>query len=511
MDTRRTALATLTAATMLAAAGCATVATAPTHSSATGVSSTPGALTDSPVVLRLAVSDGTGTPSEPAVNKFVQAVAAASGGNVTIAPTFGAGKDTSKGFELGVADLVQRGETDLAVVSSRAWDLAGVTSLQALQAPYLIDNDTLMVAVAQGDVARRSLDAMGGGVVGLTLWPEDLRHLFSFPGCPRDFRSPMGISGATILWPKSQLTRELLESLGAVEYIEDDRHLDAASCKLQGQETGLSQVAAMAMNDAIGIGNVTLYPKYQVLVANQSSFDHLSDGQRRVLLNAAADVEADVIARHETDAVLALAWCEQGGSVITASNAERHAFEAAAVPIYARLETDPLTKQLIADIRALKASTPTSAGTSATNCVGGNTFVPAPTSATSDGVGYSGEVPPNGTFRAELTYDGLIAQGATTKWARDNAGVWTWTFLDGTFHTDQYDLPCDGTYRTVGGDYFHMEVDAGESVNCVGGDFIWKQEPDGIRLATLHIPEGTSAQDYWDIFRWIDRVWIKIG
>ena len=66
-----------------------------------------------------------GTPSEPAVTKFVNDVATASSGNITIAPTFGAGAGTVKGFELGVADLVQRGETDLAVVSSRAWDLAG--------------------------------------------------------------------------------------------------------------------------------------------------------------------------------------------------------------------------------------------------------------------------------------------------------------------------------------------------------------------------------------------------
>jgi TRAP-type C4-dicarboxylate transport system substrate-binding protein len=496
---------------MLAAAGCATVATAPTASNAPRQSAPPGVLADPPVTLRMAVSDDVGAPSEPAVNRFVSDVAASSGGNVTVVPMFEAGKDTPKGFELGAADIVQRGEADLALVSSRAWDLAGVTSLQALQAPYLIDNDALMVAVAQSDVARRSLDAMGTGVVGLTLWPEDLRHLFSFPGCPRDFRSPAGVSGATILWQKSKLSRELLESLGAVEYAEDDRHLDAASCKLLGQENGLSQVGGMAMNDAIGIGNVTLFPKYQVLVANQSSLDHLSAGQRQILLNAAAVVEADVIARHATDAVLAVAWCEQGGSVVIATEQQRQAFAAAADPIYRRLEADPLTKQLVADIRALKASTPTSAGTSATACVGGNAFVPAPTSATSDGLGYSGDVPPNGVFRAELTYDGLIAQGGTPKWARDNAGVWTWTFLDGKFHTDQYDLPCNGTYRTIDGKYFHMEVDAGESVNCVGGDFLWKQEPDGIRLATLHIPDGTSAQDYWDIYRWIDRIWIKIG
>jgi hypothetical protein len=268
----------------------------------------------------------------------------------------------------------------------------------------------------------------------------------------------------------------------------------------------------MAMGDAIGIGNVTLFPKYQVLVANQASFDHLSAGQRQILLDAAAGVQADMIAGHQTDAALAVAWCAQGGSVVAASEQQRRAFVAAADPIYTRLEGDPLTRQLIADVRALKAAIPASSGTTATPCVGGNAFVPAPTSATSDGVGFSADVLPNGTFRAELTVDGLLAQGATEEWARMNSGVWTWTFLDGKYHyIEQGGNRCDGTYRTVDGKYFQMEVDAGQSVNCVGGDFLWKPEPDGIRLATLHIPDGTSAQDYWDIFRWLDRVWIKIG
>jgi TRAP-type C4-dicarboxylate transport system substrate-binding protein len=503
---------------MVVAAGCAGVANGPGDRSApaTGSSqaespSEPVVLRDSPVTLRLAVSDDREKPSGPAVTKFVTDVATASRGNITIAPTFDAGKNTKKGFELGVADLVQRGETDLAVVSARAWDLAGVTSLQALQTPFLIDNDGLELAVAESHVARRSLDAMGSGVVGLTLWPEDLRHLFSFPNCPRDFRSLAGVGGSTILWQESGITRELMERLGAVAYVEDDRHLDAASCKLQGQENGLSQVRAMALSDAIGIGNITLFPKYQVLVANKSSFDHLSDGQRQVLLNAAAGVKADAIARHPTDAALAVAWCAQGGSVVVATEQQRQAFISVGDPIVARLEADPLTKQLMADIRALKTTTPSAPGAAATACTGGTAFVAEPTSATSDGTGFSADIPPNGTFRAELTVDGMLAQGATEEWARMNAGVWTWTFRDGKYHyIDQGNLACDGTYRTNGA-WFHMDVNADQSVNCVGGDFLWKPEGDGIRLAALHIPEGTSAQDYWDIYRWLDRVWVKIG
>ena len=519
MHDRLSAVAALTMATMVAAAGCTGAANAPGDRTAAGggqmpasTSRTPVVLTDPPVTLRLAVSDDRGKPIELAVDKFVADVAAASGGNITISPTFDAGKDTDEGFELGVADLVQRDGADLAIVAARAWDLAGITSLQALQAPYLIDNDALALAVAQGDIARRSLDEMGHGVIGLTMWPEGLRHLFTFPNCPKDFRTPAGVKGATILWAASGVARELMRSLGTVEYVEDDRHLDAAACRLQGQETGFDQLRAMAMRDAIGIGNVTLFPKYQVLVASQASFDHLSAGQRQILLDAAAGVQADVIAGHQTDAALAVAWCAQGGSVVVASEQQLQAFVLAADPIYTRLEADPLTRQLIADIRALKTVTPVPAGTVATPCIGGNAFVPAPTSATSDGVGFSADVPPNGTFRAELTFDGLVAQGATEEWARMNSGVWTWSFLEGKYHyIEQAGNRCDGTYRTVDGKYFHMEVDAGQSVDCVGGDFLWKQEPDGIRLATLHIPDGTSAQDYWDIFRWLDRVWIKIG
>jgi hypothetical protein len=85
-------------------------------------------------------------------------------------------------------------------------------------------------------------------------------------------------------------------------------------------------------------------------------------------------------------------------------------------------------------------------------------------------------------------------------------------FRHGRYHyIDQNDLTCDGTIRSVEGRFFHLELDPGQSVNCVGGDFLWKEEGDGIRLATIHIPDTTSARDYWDIYRWLDRIWVRIG
>jgi C4-dicarboxylate-binding protein DctP len=520
MNRDRKTLTLLALSALLAGAACAgnsatpSVTGEPTTASTTSNSPTasPITLTDPPVVLRLAVSDAAGRPSEPGVNKFIASVAAASGGNITITPTFEAGQGTPEGFELGVANLVEHGDFDLAVVASRAWDLAGVTSLQGLQAPYLIDNDALSVAVAKSEAATRALAAMGNGVVGLTIWPEDLRHLFAFPKCNADFRSPTGVAGRIILWQPSGVGRELLvESLGAIEYVEDDRHLDAVACKLHGQEGGFDQVAAMALNTAVATGNVTLFPKYQILVANQATIEHLSTAQRQILVDAAAAAQAEAIAKLQSEAALSVAWCARGGSVVLADDGQLQAFMTAADPVYARLENDPFTAQLIADIRSLKAVTPPVAGTAATPCSGPVSFVPAPTSATSDGVGFSGDVPPNGTFRAEFKVDGLIGQGATLEWATMNAGVWTWTFSDGRYtYTDQNNLTCHGSSDSVDGRSFHLELDAGQSVNCIGGDFMWKQEPDGIRLSTFVDPETTSAQGYWDIYRWLDRVWIKI-
>jgi TRAP-type C4-dicarboxylate transport system substrate-binding protein len=509
--TQRTKRLTLLAVAGFLLGGCGTQGSSAGTAASTLPSATPVTLTDAPITLRLAVPDAMGRPSEASVNRFAASVASASHGNITIAPTFEAGAGTAKGFEVGVADLLKRGDYDLAIVASRTWGLAGVTSLEGFQAPYLIDNDALVVAVARSDVAQDALGAMGNGVLGLTIWPEDLRHLVTFPGCDVDFRSPTGVAGHTVLFQPSSVSRELIVgSLGAAEYIEDDRALDAQACRLQGQENGLSQVNAMALPTAVVIGNVTLYPKFQVLAANQDSFDHLSSAQRQILMTAAAEAQAEGIARRSTDAALSLAWCARGGSVVLSGEDQRQAYIATGETVYARLEADPVTKGLIDAIRALKATIQADPGTAAQACSGITTFVPAPTSATSDGIGFSSTVPPDGTYRAEFRVDDLMAKGATAEWATGNAGIWTWTFGGGRYsYTDINDLTCIGSAGSVD-DHYHLELDGGQSANCIGGDFRWKEEADGIRLMTFIDQAHTSAQDYWDVYRWLDIVWVKI-
>ena len=84
----------------------------------------------------------------------------------------------------------------MAVVPARAWSDAGVTSLRALQAPFLFESDEHVAAAVETPRSRRPVQRVRGQrVIGLTLFPESLRHLFSF-GEP--MLSPADVKGKTL-------------------------------------------------------------------------------------------------------------------------------------------------------------------------------------------------------------------------------------------------------------------------------------------------------------------------
>jgi TRAP-type C4-dicarboxylate transport system substrate-binding protein len=133
-----------------------------------------------PITLRLAIADAQDRPSEPYVLAFIDQVKSLSNGNITVEPVWNAGDDTFVGFESGIVQHVMRGDMELGLTASRAFDTESVRSFQALQAPFLITSDAVSKAVATSEIATRMLDNLSSaGAMGLTLWPEDLRHPFS--------------------------------------------------------------------------------------------------------------------------------------------------------------------------------------------------------------------------------------------------------------------------------------------------------------------------------------------
>ena len=257
----------------------------------------------------------------PEAGDLVQDVAALSGGRMTVTPIVNAG---GLDGEEGVARMLEHGDAELGLVATRAWDRPGSTSLRALQAPFLIGDDALAVAVATSPVARTALDAMGG-VVGLELWPIELRHLMAFESCGKDFRQPAGLKGSTIMTKPSDTTTALLRALGAVPWFKPnvDRPAVAFACEAQGIDAGFSAGGVPMQAKPIAVGDVTMFPKYVSLAANKDAFGRLSDPQRTVLRIAAVAVRDAAITRYMPDARGGHAWCRSGARSSLPATARR--------------------------------------------------------------------------------------------------------------------------------------------------------------------------------------------
>src|ERR1043166_2965702 len=215
---------------------------------------------DNPITLRLAVADAQENPSGPYALEFIQQVKTLSDGNITIEPVWNAGDHVDAGFEIGVIQLVKKGDMELGLAAARAFDHENITSFQALQAPFLITDDNLAKAVATSDISTRMLDKLtSAGLVGLTLWPEDLRHPFSVvPGKP--LLSPQDFAGLSIRTTPSDISNKLVEALGGKPIYADSDY--------QGAESGLRQGSSLT-GTPTATGNVTFFAKYQVLFANE--------------------------------------------------------------------------------------------------------------------------------------------------------------------------------------------------------------------------------------------------
>ncbi len=435
-----------------------------------------------PVTLHLAVADEQGRPSEPHVLEFIEKVEALSDGNIIIEPVWDAGQGTFFGFETGVIQLVTAGKAELGLAASRAWDTAAVTSFQALQAPFLITNDALAEAVARSDIATRMLEGVSSaGAVGLTLWPEDLRHPFSLmPDKP--LLSPEEFQGLNIRATPSGVTYRLIETLGATPMFEGSGY--------EGAEAGLLQGATLT-GSPTATGNVVFFSKFQVLFANEDAFERLSDGQRSVLREAAAAAQTKAIAEHPKEVNAAATWCADGGSIVLASEQQIAAFEEAAQPVFDQIGQDPMNAELIAAIRELKASTEPSPGAEA---CGPTATKPNPAPSADTQV-WSAGLPPNGVWQKELTTDDLVGvsmRSVPEEWV----GLYTLTYQDGTARFDWQGEQgqtgkCVFTYTEVEDFIRFTSIDKVDECPNEIDDMQWRLDANGnLHLNVIDIQNG---------------------
>jgi TRAP-type C4-dicarboxylate transport system substrate-binding protein len=350
-----------------------------------------------PVVLRLAVAYSADEPDAPVARFFAARAAALSGGSLRVRVIFDAAGMQVVDPEARVARAVRDSHFDLGWIGSRAWDELGVTSFQALQAPFLVTSYALLDRIATGPLASRMLAGLDRhGFVGLALVPDWLRHPI---GVRRPLRSLPDFAGARVRVNPSRATDTLMRALGATPVHVSSDGLAAAMARheIDGLEASLGGNWAGGYVTA----NVSFFARALTLFAGRRAYERLTDDQRAALRDAARQTVARVAAQQPPEAARARQYCE-GGSVVTASRDDMAALERAAQPVYAGLEQDAQTKALIAAIRRLLATTPVPATAAPPACAHQAPTAHGPRSSPST---------LDGTYRWRLTKAGAVAAG----------------------------------------------------------------------------------------------------
>ena len=394
-----------------------------------------------PTVLTLGTDDIPGDASSDYTTQFAADLDRISGGLVTVEIKYRAAGERGLRFDQRIAEMVLAGDLDLGLTPTRAFDELGVTSLQALQAPFLLTDDEAMDAVVSSELGDDLMSGLpSAGYEGLALWPEALRHPYSF-GAP--ILTLSDFDGLLMRVPVSKASFDLLEALGARPHdLADVRPDDDAA------ETGIRTIANIGRPGVV-TGNITFFPKIQMLFANGSAFARLTDEERRLVREAAAATSMWVGQHREREETAVAMHCGGGGILVLATPRDEAEIVAAAAPVYAELEADPLTKRLIGDIRDIVAAPRDQQPFAPRPC--GSIASSSPSPSTSPEPTDDPSVL-NGVYRADISASYLESKGINPTEAFLNGGIFTLTFQDGRFthHLDRDGSSCNGPYTVTG-------------------------------------------------------------
>ena len=309
-----------------------------------------------PVTLTLGVFNGSPTPQSEGYEDFAARVAAMSNGNITIELVTQMALDDPSRDTFG---QLRDGTLDMVVVGSKYWHDTGATSLDAFQAPLLIDSVALLNAVVSDPaIAGPMVDGISeSGFTGLAAWPESLRHPVSF-GAP--FLSAGDYAGKVILeHPHSVIPEAIFAALGAttsgaLRTARDDAIMSGAADSLDNGYGWMPNYPKMGTTT----GNVTLYAAANILAANEASWGRLTSAQQDLLREAATATTKHLVETNEPEATVTQAYCEQGGRVVLTDDTGIASFAEATRSVTADLEQDARNKDLIGRIQALKDELP---------------------------------------------------------------------------------------------------------------------------------------------------------
>ena len=424
------ALALLAAlAVMLAAAAC----------SGSGVDKAGGTQTPQPVVLTLA--DHEQNPED--VQFWIDEVQRRSGGSLRIQVT-NRWRDQELAYDKATIADVQAGKVQLAKINARAYDTVGVTSFQALVAPFLIDNHPLERRVLESDLMGEMLAGTNKlGLVGLAVLPTQLRKPL---GVSRPLVTVKDYRGARIGVREGEIAKATFTALGATPVPTiPGKPLNG----LDGIELTFGAIKGNEQHAKAVTSNVTFWPRPMTLVINQKTFASLTPSQQEALQAAGSAVlsrqlDSSQGRSAEDEGVL----CRRGLRFVQASNQDLAALRRAVQPVYDQLEANAETKSFLQRILAMKHETRAAATPDNPNC--------SPSSATTGGANQQATAL-DGVYHTSFTREELAKSPLLTDAGEINDQNWgdfTLTFDHGrvtfTQRNDLDNYSTSGTYTLDG-------------------------------------------------------------
>lgn len=313
-----------------------------------GITTKGGGVAATLLKARLITGDGEGIDE----NVFADAVRSRSNGSIDVSVATG-WRSGDPNYEAGVITDVIKGQADLAVVGARAFDLVGINSFQGLVAPFAIDSYGLESEVLNSDWAMKLLDATKPmGIVGLDYIAGPLRQPL---GLTRDLVGPDDYRGARIGIRPGHVAEMTFQALGAVAVPFVASHMAG----LDGIESHIDTIAGSKYD--VGAksltGNVVLFARPTVVVANEAWFNGLSADQQAVLRQAATDTKQHTEATVPvTAAIAAQTVCSRGLVIRNASADQRDLLHDAVVPTIEKLAHDSTNRVTLAAIAALRGT-----------------------------------------------------------------------------------------------------------------------------------------------------------
>jgi TRAP-type C4-dicarboxylate transport system substrate-binding protein len=445
-----------------------------------------GETPDEAVVLRLANHD-----NSLDLDEYVDAVERLSGGSIRIELENG-WREGQVDYEPRTIEDVRDGEVDMAKISARAFDAAGVRSLQPLVAPFAVDSYALQREVLHSDVAADMLSGVERlDLVGVALLPGDLRRPF---GVGRPLVDVADYHRARIATRLSRLGLRTFAALGAAG---EPVSPSADVSTFDGAESGIESFQGSAYSGPRRelTMNVALWPRSLAIVMNADAWDELSEEQRDVLRaagRAALDPALDRIRSRDREALGVIC---RGGEVAVneGSPAQLRALRDATAAIARDLERDPSTRAATRAIAALKAEVEPEEP-------------PGCDAAGPDRPG-GGATPVEGLWRMSSTREAFAAIAPPSDVVPENWGEFTFAFTDGRFAaTTENGEACLWLYGRyeVKGDIVEWTVEDGGGISVTEEDFFnqpgefftyrWSRYRD--RLTLEPVPGTVSPEPY---------------